>query len=67
MLKLKLIKNIDPKVLVNEYLSYFMEANLNYFIYSYGNTSNSFEQEYKDLFNQHTKFILDSIKHEESA
>ena len=67
MLKHKLIKNIDPKVLVNEYLSYFMEANLNYFIYSYGNTPNSFEQEYKDLFNQHTKFIVDSIKLEESA
>lgn len=67
MLKHKLIKNIDPKVLVSEYLSYFMEANLHYFIYSYGNTSNSFEQEYKDLFNQHTKFIVDSIKQEESA
>ena len=67
MLKHKLIKNIDPKVLVSEYLSYFMEANLNYFLYSYGNTSNSFEQEYKDSFNQHTKFFIDSIKQEESV
>lgn len=67
MLKHKLIKNIDPKILVSEYLSYFMEANLTYFLYSYGNTSASFLEEYRESFNHHTKFIIDSIKREESA
>jgi AcrR family transcriptional regulator len=66
MLKRKLIKPIDPKVLVNEYLSFFMEAYFDYFLHSYGNTSNSFQQEYKETFNQHTKFLINAIKQEGS-
>lgn len=62
MLKSKLIKPIDPKVLVNEYLSFFMEAYFNYFLNIYGKTSNPFQKEYKEIFNQHTRFLINAIK-----
>jgi TetR/AcrR family transcriptional regulator, biofilm operon repressor len=67
MAERKLIKDLDPKILVNEYLSYFMEAYLHYFLFSYGATKNSFQKEYKELFDQHTKFIIDSIKQQKKG
>jgi AcrR family transcriptional regulator len=62
MLKHKLIKPFDPKVLAAEYLSFFMEALMTHFLYSYGSTQASLIEEYKDAFNEHTKFIVNSIK-----
>ncbi len=63
MLSKKLIReDVDVKVLTNEYLSFFMEAYLDYFLSSYGNTSKSFLEQYKESFIQHSKFIIDAIK-----
>jgi TetR/AcrR family transcriptional regulator, biofilm operon repressor len=62
MLKSKLIKPIAPKVLVNEYLSFFMEAYFDYFLNLYGKTSNPFQVEYKEVFSQHTQFLINAIK-----
>ena len=62
MLKSNLIKPIAPKVLVNEYLSFYMEAYFNYFLNIYGKTSNPFQKEYKEAFNQHTRFLINAIK-----
>jgi AcrR family transcriptional regulator len=62
MLKSKLIKPLNPKVLANEYLSFFMEAYFDYFLSLYGKTSNPFHVEYKETFNQHTQFLINAIK-----
>lgn len=67
MRKHNLIKPLEAKVLAGEYLSFFMEAYLTYFLYRYGNTSASFIEEYKEAFEQHTKFIIDSIKQDKEV
>ncbi len=62
----KLIKPLDPPVLAGEYLSFFMEAYMHYFLSSYGNTPKSFLEEYKEAFEQHTKFMIAAITPEGS-
>jgi Transcriptional regulator len=67
MRKHKLIKPLDPKVLAAEYLSFFMEALLTYFLYSYGSTQATLTEEYKTAFEEHTKFMISSIKPDEEV
>lgn len=62
MQKHHLIKPIETKTIVKEYLTFFMEAYLHYFLYNYGNTQTSFEETYKTAFEEHTQFIIEAIK-----
>ncbi len=62
MNKHKLIKPSNPEILATEYLSFYGNAYMDYFIFRYGNTSGSFLQEYKDKIKQHTEFIINAIK-----
>lgn len=62
MLKHKLIKPADPKVLTGEYLSFFSHTWMEYFLYRYGKTAGSFRQEYEDQISQHTAFMVSAIK-----
>ncbi len=62
MMKHKLIKPSDPKVLAREYLSFYMMAFLDYFLLRYGNTSNSFVQEYGTRIEEHTAFFTNAIR-----
>jgi Bacterial regulatory proteins, tetR family len=62
MNKHKLIKPSDPEILAREYLQFYGNAYMDYFILRYGNTSKSFIQEYHDSLIQHTEFIVNSIK-----
>jgi AcrR family transcriptional regulator len=62
MIKHKLIKPIDTKVLALEYLSFYGNLFMEYFLLSYGKTSGSFRQECQDRIDQHTTFIVNSIK-----
>jgi hypothetical protein len=62
MLKHKLIKPSDPEILAIEYLSFFGNAFMDYFIFRYGSTSGPFLQEYQEGIHQHTEFIVNSIK-----
>lgn len=61
MIKNKLIRPMDPKVLTEEYLSFYTHAWMNYFLYQYG-TVGSFRQEYQGRIDNHTAFIISSIK-----
>lgn len=58
----KLIKPMDPKVLAMEYLSFYGNAYIEYFLFRYGRTSVSFKEEYIDRIEQHTAFIVNAIK-----
>jgi AcrR family transcriptional regulator len=62
MRKHKLIKPYDPKMLSLEFLSFFLNAYLDYFLFCYSNTSNSFPQGYKDNIDRHVAFMVNSIK-----
>jgi len=62
LLKHKLIRPADPKVLTMEYLSFYMWAFMDYFILRYGSVSGSFLQEYGALIEQHTAFMTNAIK-----
>ena len=62
MMKHKLIKPIDPKVLTMEYLSFYMYAFMDYFILRYDSISGSFLQEYSTRITEHTAFITNAIK-----
>jgi len=62
MMKHKLIKPADPKVLTMEYLSFYMYALMDYFILRYDSMSGSFLQEYRTRIDEHTAFITDAIK-----
>jgi AcrR family transcriptional regulator len=62
MMKHKLVKPLDPKVLAMEYMSFFMNALLDYFLFRYGTTSSSFIEEYKARIDDHTAFMTDAIK-----
>jgi AcrR family transcriptional regulator len=62
MIKHKLIKPFDPEVLVQEYLSFYGNAYMDYFIFRYGETSGSFMQEYQESIDEHTAFIVNAIK-----
>jgi AcrR family transcriptional regulator len=62
LMKHKLIKPSDPKVLALEYLSFYMMAIMDYFLLRYGTTSNSFVQEYGTRLEEHTTFFKNAIK-----
>ena len=62
MLKHKLIKPYDPELLVPEFLSLFWVYYMDYFLFCYNNASNSFPREYKEQFDRHVAFIVNSIK-----
>ena len=62
MIKNKLIKPLNPEMLAREYLSFYTSAYMDYFIFRYDNTSGSFIQEHQDSLDQHTEFIVNSIK-----
>ncbi len=62
MVKHKLIKPFDPEVLAHEYLSFYGNAYMDYFIFRYGETSGSFMQKYQESIDKHTEFIVNVIK-----
>jgi AcrR family transcriptional regulator len=62
MMKHELIKPSNSRVLALEYLSFYGNAYLDYFLLNYGNTSGSFLEVYKDRIDQHVEFIVNSIK-----
>jgi AcrR family transcriptional regulator len=62
MMKHKLIKPDDPRVLTGEYLSFYSHTWLEYFLLRYGKTAGSYRQEYADMLAQHTAFIVRSLK-----
>jgi AcrR family transcriptional regulator len=62
MIKHKLIKPSDPKVLAMEYLSFYMMAMMDYFLLRYGSTSKSFVQEYDARIKEHTAFFTNAIR-----
>jgi AcrR family transcriptional regulator len=62
MIKHKLIKPADPKVLTMEYMSFFMSALVDHYLFRYGSTQNSFVQEYGTRLEEHTAFFKNAIK-----
>jgi AcrR family transcriptional regulator len=62
LMKHKLIKPSDPKVLAMEYLSFYMMAFVDYFLLRYGSTPNSFLQEYDTRIKEHTAFFTNAIR-----
>jgi AcrR family transcriptional regulator len=62
LLKHKLIKPSDPKVLALEYLSFFMMALMDHFLLRYGSTQNTFVQEYGAGIEAHTAFFTNAIR-----
>ena len=62
MMRHNLIKSSDPRVLAMEYLAFFGNSYLDYFLHNYENTSGPFLKEYKNLTNKHINFIVNSIK-----
>jgi AcrR family transcriptional regulator len=61
MLKHKLIKPSDPDALAMEYLSFYISAFMDYFIYRYGTVDSFLEAEGESL-EKHVKFLVRSIK-----
>jgi len=64
MVKHKLIKPLDPRVLAREYISFYGNAYLDYFLLRYGPNTSSFRKVYGDLIDQHTAFTVSIIKNE---
>jgi AcrR family transcriptional regulator len=64
MMKHDLIKSSNPRILAMEYLSFFSNSYMDYFLHNYNSKSCSFIEEYKNLTNKHVNFIVNSIKHE---
>ena len=64
MMKHDLIKSSNPRILAMEYLSFFSNSYMDYFLHNYDSKSSSFIEEYKNLTNKHVNFIVNSIKHE---
>lgn len=62
MMKHKLIKPSNPKILALEFLSFYGNAYMDYFLLNYGNTSRTFQEEYQNLSNEHITFIVNSIR-----
>ncbi|MGA9139224.1 MAG: TetR/AcrR family transcriptional regulator [Methanocella sp.] len=62
MVKHKLIKPVDPKILTMEYMSFFMAALVDHFILRYDSTSNSFVQEFGPRVEEHTTFFTNAIR-----
>ena len=64
MIKHKLIKPVDPGLLASEYLSFYGNSYMEYFLLHYDNTSTSYLEEYENRIENHSKFIINSIKRE---
>jgi AcrR family transcriptional regulator len=62
MMEQKLVKPYDPRVLAREYISFYGNAYLDYFLLRYGPNTSSFRKEYGDLIDQHTAFTVSIIK-----
>jgi AcrR family transcriptional regulator len=62
LMKHKLIKPSDPKVLAQEYLSFFMMAMVDYFLLRYSSTSKSFLEAYGTRIEEHTTFFTNAIR-----
>ena len=62
MIKHGMIKPSDPKVLTQEYMSFYMMALVDYFLLRYGSTPNSFVEEYGPRMEAHTAFFKNAIK-----
>jgi AcrR family transcriptional regulator len=62
MIKHDLIKSSDSRILAMEYLSFFGNLYLEYFLHNYENTSGSFLEEYKNLTSKHVNFFVNSIR-----
>lgn len=62
MMKHRLIKPSNPGTLALEFLSFYGNAYMDYFLLDYGNTSGTFQEEYEDLSNKHIAFIVNSIR-----
>jgi AcrR family transcriptional regulator len=65
MIKHKFIKPIDPRLLASEYLSFYGNSYMEYFILHYDGSSASYLDEYKNRTEKHSKFIINSIKQNE--
>ena len=62
MIKQNLIKPLDTKLLATEYLSFYGNSYMEYFLLKYDNTSTSYLETYKNQIDTHTEFIINSIK-----
>jgi AcrR family transcriptional regulator len=65
MIRHKIIKPFDPRMLAKEYISFYGNAYLDYFLLRYGPNTSSFRKEYGDLIDQHTAFTVSIIKKDE--
>lgn len=62
MIKLGLIKPIDPEILSREFIAFFQNEFTDYFLVRYGSTSSTFKEKYQERLYQHAQFIVDLIK-----
>ena len=62
LMKHKLIKRGDPKVLTDEYMSFYMMALVDHFLLRYGSTTKSFVEEYGARIEEHNKYFMNSIR-----
>jgi len=62
MMKHKLIKPGDPKVLTDEYMSFYMMALVDHFLLRYGSTPKSFVEEYGARIEAHNEFFKNAIR-----
>lgn len=62
MIKQRLVKPFDPKILAMEFISFFQNEFTDYFLLRYGDTPGSFSEEYEDRLKLHAEFIVNLIK-----
>ena len=62
LMKHKLIKASDPKVLALEFLSFYMMTFMDYFLLQYDNTSKSIVEEYDARIKEHIAFFTNAIR-----
>jgi AcrR family transcriptional regulator len=62
LMKHKLIRPADPKVLTMEYMSFYMMALTDHFLLHYGSTPNSFAEEYGARVEEHTAFFKSVVR-----
>lgn len=62
LLKHKLIKPGDPKVLTDEYMSFYMMALVDHFLLRYGNTPKTFIEEYGARIEEHNEYFTKTIR-----
>ncbi len=61
MIKQKLIKPSDPNELASEFLAFFWNAFMDYFLVHYGKTSGSFLEENMDSFARHITYFIKKL------